>query len=204
MTWHRCLHPGCGKTISSICIFPRGHEFALAASIIRCLCVILSPFGNFFTGPRLVQKLKSDGDPVSAALVDTIVRDEVGHVTVGLRWFRALSARNGAADPVVQFHGLVRKCVMCHHCPALTYGFDVLAPSESVVYALLLIACRYVPDLLPGPFNEAARTLANMGPEWYIPVSKPTGNRRSFSTLARQPDRRHRSRSNLRSVNNCA
>jgi hypothetical protein len=32
---------------------------------------------------------------------------------------------------------------------------------------------RFCPDLLPGPFNAAARALASMDGEWYLPVSRP-------------------------------
>jgi hypothetical protein len=102
-----------------------------------------------------VQKLRSEGDRVSADLVGAIVDDEVQHVKFGLKWFTRLTrSLKGDVDPVSEFHAVVRK---------------------------------YVPDLLPGPFNEAARSLARFTPDWYRPVSK---GQRSFSTSTRQNSQR--------------
>lgn len=102
-----------------------------------------------------MQKLRSEGDRLSADLVASIVDDEVNHVKLGLKWFvKLVKSSKGDIDPVPEFHAVVRK---------------------------------YVPNLLPGPFNEAARSLAKFTPDWYSPVSK---GRRSFSTSARQSSHR--------------
>ncbi|OQR84144.1 hypothetical protein ACHHYP_13838, partial [Achlya hypogyna] len=59
-------------------------------------------------GPRLVHRLKSIGDPASAAVVAQIVFEERGHVARGIEWFRFLCAQVGQ-DPVDYFHKLVRE-----------------------------------------------------------------------------------------------
>jgi uncharacterized ferritin-like protein (DUF455 family) len=48
--------------------------------------------------PAVRAKFASVGDPASAAVIDVILRDEIGHVAVGNRWFRHLCAARGQ-DP---------------------------------------------------------------------------------------------------------
>lgn len=45
--------------------------------------------------PAVRAKFASAGDPASAAVIDVILRDEIGHVAVGNRWFRHLCAERG-------------------------------------------------------------------------------------------------------------
>lgn len=45
--------------------------------------------------PVIIEKLKRIGDVRSIAILDIILRDEVGHVALGDRWFRALCAERG-------------------------------------------------------------------------------------------------------------
>ncbi|ETV92608.1 hypothetical protein H310_13063 [Aphanomyces invadans] len=59
-------------------------------------------------GPRLVHKLKSMGDSVSADVVAQIVFEERGHVSCGMKWFKHLCAATGR-DPVAYFHELVKE-----------------------------------------------------------------------------------------------
>lgn len=59
---------------------------------------------------RLVGKFTSWGDAGSAELVARIIREEVGHVAVGLKWFHALTAAQvPPMDPVAAFHEKVRR-----------------------------------------------------------------------------------------------
>ena len=44
----------------------------------------------------------------SAAVLDRIYRDEIGHVAVGMRWF-AFFCRERGRDPEAAFHGCVRR-----------------------------------------------------------------------------------------------
>lgn len=45
--------------------------------------------------PPIRAKLQAIGDEDSAAVLDIILRDEIGHVAIGDRWFRALCAARG-------------------------------------------------------------------------------------------------------------
>jgi uncharacterized ferritin-like protein (DUF455 family) len=45
--------------------------------------------------PDIQRKLKGFGDPAGAALLDIILRDEIGHVAAGDRWFRHLCEQRG-------------------------------------------------------------------------------------------------------------
>lgn len=57
--------------------------------------------------PGMINRLKSAGDVESAEILETIYRDEIGHVAAGARWFRHVcKARN--RDPVSYFHELVQ------------------------------------------------------------------------------------------------
>ncbi|MBV1776491.1 ferritin-like domain-containing protein [Burkholderiaceae bacterium DAT-1] len=57
--------------------------------------------------PGMQARLLANGDAQAAALLDIIFRDEVGHVTVGNRWFRYLCAERGL-DPIVAFRERLR------------------------------------------------------------------------------------------------
>ncbi|HZD25427.1 MAG TPA: DUF455 family protein, partial [Alphaproteobacteria bacterium] len=47
--------------------------------------------------PATVARLKAAGDPASAAVLERICRDEIGHVAAGRRWFEWLCERRGTA-----------------------------------------------------------------------------------------------------------
>lgn len=57
--------------------------------------------------PGLQQRLREVGDEDSAAILDIILRDEVGHVAVGNRWFDHLCASRGL-QPAATFLDLCR------------------------------------------------------------------------------------------------
>ena len=48
--------------------------------------------------PPIRKRLAQAGDHASAAILDVILRDEIGHVLIGNRWFRHLCDAAGA-DP---------------------------------------------------------------------------------------------------------
>ena len=48
--------------------------------------------------PMIRDKLNSVGDAESAAVLDIILADEIGHVAIGNRWFKHLCAQQGR-DP---------------------------------------------------------------------------------------------------------
>ena len=52
--------------------------------------------------PLVRHKLASGGDQKAAAIIDIILRDEIGHVAIGNYWYRWLCAQRGV-DPVDMF-----------------------------------------------------------------------------------------------------
>ncbi len=61
--------------------------------------------------PQMAERLERTGDAASAALLDRIYREEIGHVAVGMRWFERL-CRDRA---------LVPQQVFRDQCPALYF-----------------------------------------------------------------------------------
>jgi len=58
--------------------------------------------------PVIQEKLRQIGDRESIAVLDLILRDEVGHVAAGDRWFRWLCAERGC-DPEATYRNLVER-----------------------------------------------------------------------------------------------
>lgn len=72
--------------------------------------------------PLVRQKLLKVGDTAGADIIDIILRDEIGHVAVGNRWFGWLCTQRGL-DPVVTFAGLAEQ----HRAPRLKGPFNLEA-----------------------------------------------------------------------------
>ncbi|WP_374472843.1 ferritin-like domain-containing protein [Arenimonas sp.] len=60
--------------------------------------------------PGMIARLRSNGDNVSADILEVILREEVAHVAAGSRWFHWHCEREGLA-PVREFIRLVREAV---------------------------------------------------------------------------------------------
>ncbi len=58
--------------------------------------------------PGIIANLGRAGDTASAEVLETIYRDEIGHVEVGRIWFERVCRSRGLA-PVATYHDLVRK-----------------------------------------------------------------------------------------------
>ena len=58
--------------------------------------------------PATAARLRTAGDMDSAAIVERIYHDEIGHVAIGNRWFRWACVRDGR-DPATTFQLLVRQ-----------------------------------------------------------------------------------------------
>jgi uncharacterized ferritin-like protein (DUF455 family) len=58
--------------------------------------------------PQVRAKLWRAGDTESAAVIDLILRDEIGHVAIGNRWYRWLCAARGL-DPLAAFEDIARR-----------------------------------------------------------------------------------------------
>ncbi len=58
--------------------------------------------------PPLQAKFRKAGDERAVAILDTILRDEIGHVEIGNRWYRHLCRERGL-DPVAHYPELVAR-----------------------------------------------------------------------------------------------
>jgi uncharacterized ferritin-like protein (DUF455 family) len=58
--------------------------------------------------PDMIRRLRTFGDPASAAVLQRIYDDEIGHVATGMRWFRWEAQRRGL-DPAAAWRDLVRR-----------------------------------------------------------------------------------------------
>ena len=70
--------------------------------------------------PQVRHKLASGGDPKAAAIIDIILRDEVGHVAIGNYWYRWL-CRQRDIDPVATFAALAKQ----YQAPVLRGPFNL-------------------------------------------------------------------------------
>lgn len=72
--------------------------------------------------PPLQAKLAKAGDARAVEILDIILRDEVGHVEIGNRWYRHLCRERGL-DPLALYPGLVRQ----YEAPRLRPPFNLKA-----------------------------------------------------------------------------
>lgn len=72
--------------------------------------------------PPVRAKLAAAGDHEAAAIIDIILRDEVGHVAIGNRWYRWLCACRGL-DPVTTYAELAAR----YQAPRLRPPFNLAA-----------------------------------------------------------------------------
>lgn len=59
--------------------------------------------------PGMIESLRKAGDEDSAAVLDVIYADEIGHVAIGRKWFEAVCASRSSADPVATWQRLVNE-----------------------------------------------------------------------------------------------
>jgi uncharacterized ferritin-like protein (DUF455 family) len=72
--------------------------------------------------PPMQARLASAGDRRAVEILAVILRDEVGHVAIGNRWYRWLCERDGL-DPVAHYAELAHR----HRAPALKPPFNLAA-----------------------------------------------------------------------------
>ncbi len=72
--------------------------------------------------PQMIVNLRRAGDDDSAAMLERIYADEIGHVAAGKRWFDYVCAARGL-DPTATYHDLVRR----HFRGALKPPFNAAA-----------------------------------------------------------------------------
>lgn len=76
--------------------------------------------------PPLQAKLAKAGDTRAVEILDIILRDEVGHVEIGNRWYRHLCRERGL-DPIALYPELVRQ----YEAPRLRPPFNLQARSAA-------------------------------------------------------------------------
>ena len=76
--------------------------------------------------PPMQQRLRSAGDERAAEILGVILRDEIGHVAVGNRWYRWLCARDGL-DPLAHAAALAAR----HGAPRLRGPFNLAARRQA-------------------------------------------------------------------------
>ncbi len=72
--------------------------------------------------PLIQAKLRRAGDERAAQILDVILRDEVGHVAIGNRWYRELCLQQGL-DPIAHY----RHLVVLHGAPKPRQPINVAA-----------------------------------------------------------------------------
>ncbi|MFC4159291.1 ferritin-like domain-containing protein [Chitinimonas lacunae] len=72
--------------------------------------------------PQIRDKLLSVGDKEGAAILDIILRDEIGHVAIGNRWYRWLCEQRGL-DPIATYAELAER----YQAPKLRGPFNLEA-----------------------------------------------------------------------------
>ena len=79
--------------------------------------------------PAMMERLREAGDEETAALLEIILRDEIGHVAIGTRWFRHICAERGL-EPGETFQCLIKDYLKgrikgpFHHAARLQAGFS--------------------------------------------------------------------------------
>lgn len=58
--------------------------------------------------PGLILKLRAGGDEATASILDMVLREEIGHVRIGSRWFHHLCRREGL-EPAAAFEAAIRE-----------------------------------------------------------------------------------------------
>ncbi|SOE59842.1 Uncharacterized conserved protein, contains ferritin-like DUF455 domain [Burkholderia sp. D7] len=76
--------------------------------------------------PPIRRRLAQAGDHASAAILDVILHDEIGHVLIGNHWFRHLCSESGA-DPHTTYAHLAEQ----YHAPKLRGPFNFEARRDA-------------------------------------------------------------------------
>lgn len=100
--------------------------------------------------PPIRRRLAQAGDHASAAILDVILHDEIGHVLIGNHWFRHLCSESGA-DP----HSTYAQVAEQYHAPKLRGPFNFEARREAGFDEAELRALAGLDDIDP---TEASAT----------------------------------------------
>ncbi|HZZ11939.1 MAG TPA: ferritin-like domain-containing protein [Paraburkholderia sp.] len=104
-----------------MCERTRGDVLARMALVPRTL-----EARGLDASPPIRARLQQAGDAASAAILDVILRDEIGHVLIGNRWFRHLCDAAGL-DP----HAAYARLANQYHAPKLRGPFNFEARRDA-------------------------------------------------------------------------
>ena len=104
-----------------MCERTRGDVLARMALVPRTL-----EARGLDASPPIRARLQQAGDHASAAILDVILRDEIGHVLIGNRWFRHL-CEQGDLDPHTTYVRLADQ----YHAPKLRGPFNFEARRDA-------------------------------------------------------------------------
>ena len=104
-----------------MCERTRGDVLARMALVPRTL-----EARGLDASPPIRARLQQAGDQASAAILDVILRDEIGHVLIGNRWFRHLCGAHGL-DP----HETYQRLADQYHAPKLRGPFNFEARRDA-------------------------------------------------------------------------
>ena len=104
-----------------MCERTRGDVLARMALVPRTL-----EARGLDASPPIRARLQQAGDHASAAILDVILRDEIGHVLIGNRWFRHLCDGEGL-DPHTTYERLAAQ----YHAPKLRGPFNFEARRDA-------------------------------------------------------------------------
>ena len=103
--------------------------------------------------PAVRAKLVASGDLESARVIDVILRDEIGHVAIGSRWFRFVCERRGV-DPLTEQQAVARR----HRAPRPSAQMNVAARrAAGFSEAELAILREAASPWIPGSIEIAPR-----------------------------------------------
>lgn len=86
--------------------------------------------------PPMQAKLRQAGDLRAVAILDVILRDEIGHVAIGNRWYRWLCERDGL-DPLALYPVLAKRYQAPRLRPPFNLGARLAAGFTAAENALL-------------------------------------------------------------------
>ena len=124
-----------------MCERTRGDVLARMALVPRTL-----EARGLDASPPIRARLKQAGDHASAAILDVILRDEIGHVLIGNHWFRHLCSQQ-ALDPHLTYARLAEE----YHAPKLRGPFNFEARRDAGFDEAELAALAGLETKMPEP-----------------------------------------------------
>ncbi|WCM21964.1 ferritin-like domain-containing protein [Paraburkholderia bryophila] len=137
-----------------MCERTRGDVLARMALVPRTL-----EARGLDASPPIRARLQQAGDQASAAILDVILRDEIGHVLIGNRWFRHL-CEGGGLDP----HATYARLADQYHAPKLRGPFNFEARREAGFDEAELAALTALAGLDAGPVASSGSTAVTERP----------------------------------------